>query len=459
MMNKIFKYAVAGAILLCMHFPTLSQRESDPHAVLGKRRYDVIVTQNNDTLAFNRGLRSLKANSDKLSNRGILSDLVSGYMSLGTSTILSASQNLVGVGLGMAKEAFRDKRPDWEKATMGENRFVKHLPMLTEVLDFYASPSSNGALDPTDMKFSGFGCRQYITLTDASGENRDEEVFFLSCSLRDDEYGLARMLNHSKFEIVVDELRFNPWLCNLPNDSLSVDPSTRIGFSFDKRANLEFKIVATISSSWINEAIQIARDVELGQFTITARIDPKALDSEGIFVYSRKDNPQNAKYISVRGDAFLVPRSFVGSEDMRNPSPTWGTGQYRVDMDITETCDINRAYYTVTENGKRKWLKSRWQPEWKLMKQRPHRRGASNKFTDIIFPQFTGDAWITTLAEPTVTVLLSEEGKLVNAASQKFATKLGISSGNPGLSGAGKSGTTERENDKSSSQHSKPTQP
>lgn len=464
MMKKLISYAVC-ALLAATPLASQAQTPSGSGKVTGQRRYDIIVNQSNDTLTFNRGLRSLKGNSARLSNRGILTDLATGYLSLGTSTLLSASQNILGVGLGMAKEALRDKRPDWEKATMGENRFVKHLPMLTEVLDFYASPSTIGALDPTDMKFSGFGCNQYIALTEPDGKTLDEEVFYLSCSLRDDEHGMARMLNHSKFEVVVDELRFNPWLCNLPNDSLSVDPSTRIGFSFDKRSNLEFKVVATIKSSWINEAIQIARDVELGKFTITARIDPDALDADGIFVYSRKENPENARYISVSGDAFIVPRSFVGSEDMANPSPSWGTGQYRVEMDITESCDINPAYYTTMEGGKRRWVKSRWQPEWKMMRQRP-RRGGGASLVDMIFPQFSGDAWITTIAEPTVTVLLKEEGRVVNAASEKFATKAGLTPGSPGgaaapnAAAAQKSGQTgSQKSGQTGGQPQKPTQP
>ncbi len=393
-------------------------------ALSGQRRYDVIVNQSNDTLTFNRGLRSLRGNSAKLNNRGILTDLAASYMSLGTSSVISATQNLLGAGLGFAKEALRDKRPDWEKAVNGESVFVKRLPMYTEVLDFYAAPSSIGALDPTDMKFSGFGCRQYITLTDENGNPFDEEVFYVSCSLRDDEHGMARMLNHSKFEIVVDELRFNPYLCNLPNDSLSVDPSTRIGFSFDRRKDLTFRIDATVKSSWINEAIQVAKDVELGKFTIVAKIDPEKLDDDGVFRYSRGSDSNDGKVVTVTGDSFIVPRSFVGSTDMSAPGASWGTGQYKVEMDISESCKINEDFYTADENGKRKWLKERWKPEWKLMKKRPH-QSARTSITDIVFPQFAGDSWITTIAEPAVTLLMSEEGKLVNAASGKFMTKIG----------------------------------
>lgn len=423
-------FFLLSSIVLSM--PVYSQSSSEKR-LTGQRRYDIIVNQSNDTLSFNRGLRNLRANGGKLSNRGILTDLASSYLSLGTSSLLSASQNLLATGLSVAKEALRDKRPDWQKAANGENRFVKHLPMFTEVLDFYAEPSSIGALDPTGMKFSGFGCRQYIIVSQPGEEPHEEEVFYLSCSLRNDEHGLARMLNHSKFEVVVDELRFNPNLCNLPNDTLSIDPSTKFRFSFDKRKNLEFKVVATIRSSWINEAIQVMNDVELGNFVITAKIDPQKLDDDGVFRYSGKDDRDSGKRVTVTGDSFLVPRSFTGSGDMLTPGSNWGTGQYRVDMDISESCQINEEYYTSLDGGKRKWIKERWDPEWKMMKHRAGRRPGSN-LLDIIFPQFSGDKWITTLAEPTMTILMTEEGKLVNAGAAKLNAKLGANPQSPAKS-------------------------
>lgn len=419
MKRSILFLLILGALL-----PGFAQvNGGQPKEVMGQRRYDLIVTQANDTLAFNRGLRALRGNSAKLANRGILADLATGYLSMGTSALISASQNLLGAGMAWVKEAARDKRPDWQNAVSGENRFVKRLPMFTEILDFYGAPSQIGALDPTNMKFSGFGCRQYIVVNDADGNPREEEVFYLSCKLRDDEEGLARMLNHSKFEVVVDELRFNPYLCNLPNDTISVSPDTRFAFDFDKRRDLQFNVVATLKSSWINEAIQVVNDAVLGQFVINAKIDPKYIGEDNVFRYKRDEDAESGKVVTVTGDAFLVPRSYVGSSDMSNPGASWGTGQYKVEMDITESCLINEPYYTYVDGGKRKWRKDRWGEEWKLMKQRPS-RSMSPKITDIIFPQFSGDNWITTIAEPATTVLLTNEGMLINSSAEKLKSKI-----------------------------------
>lgn len=401
------------SIIICLLLSSLllSAQKGVPGA--GKREYSVIVNQTTDTLVLNSKLRHLNR------NRGILMDIASGYLSLGTSTLLSASKSVLDIGLGMVKEAVRDKRPDWQEAVRQESTFVKFLPMQTQVLDFYAKPSKNGALDPMDMKFNGFGCSQSVIVNDSAGNPQEREVFYLSCRLRDDDAGLARMLHHSKFEVVVDELRFNPYLCNLPNDSVNPDPSTRVDFSFENRKNLTFNVDVQVSSSWINEAIQVHNNVNLGKFTISALIDPNQLDEDGTFTY-RADNPGDKdKIVSVVGDSFIVPRSYIGSDDMATASDTWGTGQYKVDMLISESCQINEDYYTESgKNGKRQWRKDRWNPEWQIIRRRQPRKDVWQQISNSVTQQFKGNQWVTTLSEPLTTNILSHETQLLNKAKE-----------------------------------------
>lgn len=378
----------------------------------GQRQYTVTVSQTNDTVKMNQKMRRMNA------NRGILMDLASGYMTMGTSTLLQASKALLDLGVGAIKEASRDKRPDWQEAVNKESRFVKMLPMQTQVLDFYGRPSQNGALDPMDMKFNGFGCRQVVNIVDEEGYPHEEEVFYLSCRVRDDDAGIGRMLNHSKFEVVVDELRFNPYLCNLPNDSVNPNPDTRIAFSFDKRKDLMFNVDAVISSSWINEAIQVHDNVELGRFSITAAIDPEFVDADGVFRYDSKNPADAAKRVGVAGECFLVPRSYVGSADMLTAQDSWGTGQYKVDMVVAESCKINEDYYTAkNKNGKKEWKKEKWNPEWQLIKARKPRQNLLQTVTRTIVPQYSGEKWINTITEPFTATLIKHEGQWVNAAA------------------------------------------
>lgn len=397
----------------------------------GVRQYDVIVNQTNDTVVLNSRLRGLNR------NRGILTDLATGYLSLGTSTLLSASKSVLDLGIGMVKEAVRDKRPDWQEAVRQESTFIKFLPMQTQILDFYGKPSNNGALDPMDMKFNGFGCRQTITVNDTDGKPEEKEVFYLSCRLRDDEAGLARMLNHAKFEVVVDELRFNPYLCNLPNDSVNANPATRVDFSFVNRKNLTFKVDVKVSSSWINQAIQVHDNVTLGNFTITALIDPEKLNADGVFTY-KADNPEDkSKMVSMTGDSFIVPRSYIGTDDLESASDTWGTGQYRVDMLISESCQINEDYYTENKNGKKSWRKERWNPEWQIIRKRTPRQNVWQQVSNTITKDFKGNQWITTLTEPLTTNLISHEGLLLNKAKGMVLPAKSSASPAPAASSAG----------------------
>lgn len=380
----------------------------------GQREYSIIVNQTNDTLKLNSKLRGVSQ------NRGLLTDLVSGYMSMGTSTLLSASSGLLNMGVSLIKEASRDKRPDWEKAVREESVFVKYLPMQMQVLDFYGEPSQNGALDPMNMKFNGFGCRQVINVKDENGKDEEKEVFYMTCSLRADTVGVARMLNHSKFEVVIDELRFNPYLCNLPNDSVNPNPATRVPFSFDRRKNLMFNVDAVLTSSWINEAIQVFNDVELGRFHIQAAIRPEQLDEDGVFRYDRNKDEDNAKQVSVSGESFIVPRSYIGTSDMQTAGDSWGTGQYKVNMIISESCQINEDFYKSMDKGKKKWDKNVWGEEWRIMKKRVPRANMWTQIKNSVFPQFSGETWISTITEPFVTTLVKHEGMLMNAGVTKL---------------------------------------
>lgn len=422
-MKKLFIFYFVS--FLAMFDVAAQEASTSPKLLSGQRRYDLIVEQDNEVLTFNRGIEEARARGQNLEHRGIFSDIAMAYSSLGTSLLINASQNLIGAGVSLITESIRDKRPDWESAAMGECTFIKHLPSQTEILDFYDSISTVGAMDPKGMKFSGFGCRQYITIIDPDGKPMNQDVFYVSCKLRNDPEGLDRIAHHSKFEIYVDSLCFNPYLCNLPNDTLSVDSATRIGFDFERRKDLEFKIVATIRSSWINEAIQLAKDVELGQFIITARIDSTSIKNN-LFTYKHDNPADKGKVVSVIGDSFIVPRSYAGfSND--GFTQNWGTGQYRVDMDIIESCKINTSFYKDSSGKKDKWNKE-WKKEWTKMKNRP-KRVPSNNIVDIAFPQLSGNKWITTIIEPITTQIILYEGMYVNAASSILTSKLGSPNG------------------------------
>lgn len=372
----------------------------------GKRVYKLIVQEGENEEEFNRGIKT------GMANRGLLGDLVSLYRQTFVKKTAATASNWIELGFSSVSNSITNKQQQWETAIRKECTFERKLPMQQEILDFYRNTSNSGPLDPTDMLFSGFGCRQYILFPDST----QKEVFYISCKLRTDEVGKSRIINHSKFEVEVDSIMFNPSLCDLPNDSLGTNTETRIGFSFEKRKDLRFNLKATITSSWMTQAMQVYNDQYLGEFNISAVIDSQQI-KDGIFTYSSKSKADKSKKVSVSGDCFLVPRSYIGcSED--GSLDSWGTGQYKVEMQISENCQINDNYYRKGDE----WVKDRWQPEWKNIKQRKPAKSLWKQMMESASVQYVGNNWIATWIEPTKTAVLQINDNFFNAASSAMPT-------------------------------------
>ena len=383
---------------------TLVNEPQTQRTVKGQRKYKLVVNEGNDSTVaeFNRGLASMRGN---LSNRGFLDNLTGLYKKSAAGQAVSVTSSLLNFGLNAIIAATKSKKPEWEKAVRGECTFVRRLPMQMEILDFYRHPSTNGPLDPTDMNFNGFGCRQVIEYTDPDGNVREEEVFYVTCKVKSGPEGKARMLNHSKFEMEVDTLRFNYALCDLPNDSLGMATDNRIGFSFDSRKDLKFVVNATITSSWINQALMVFNDQPLGSFDIVASIDPKYIDGDGVFRYYADRDRNSGKDVRVSGDCFLVPRSYVGSSDMRNIQDSWGTGQYKVEMKVSEVCKINEKYYMTADGRDNK----KWKDEWRLIKKRKKQPSVWKQLLGVVSSQYKDSKWVTVLAEPAINAFIQYE--------------------------------------------------
>lgn len=386
------------------------------------REYSIIVyeRQSDSPLSFDREI------SNGRSGNGFFEGIYDVYRSTFAGKIINLSSNFLGTGVNMLVKAFTQKRENqanWYSTTQREMTYTKKLPMQTEIADFYRKTSSIGAMDPEGMMFNGLGCRQYITYKDDDGSLKKILVFEIACSLDDSQRGKQRILHHGKFEIKVDSIRFNPYLCDLPNDSLNagqVKEALRIPFDFERRKNLTFRLNANISSSWMNEAIEIFKDQPLGQFQVEFNIpDSTVLDQEGLwkgyYTYkstSVKDQDNPKKNVRISGECFIVPRSFIGNysvDDTPTPSttPLWGTGQYRVDMQITETCQMNEQYYTSDD---------RWKEEWKKIKKRRHSPSIFNTFVDQAKNEFdwNNHKWVYTILDPVQSAILVDEEKWVN---------------------------------------------
>lgn len=451
------KYIAMLITVVAGVLPLAAATNTTVNAPVGaSQEFKVLVYENSDSTLLTFG--------KSVNNRGILGDawksILGAYRNTAMGTITSLSGDLLSGGIGLVVEALRDKKGDWMTQVKKDCRYTKQLPMQQQITDFYATTSTQGAMDLDSIIFDGFGCQQYLNFKNPeTGEPEKFLVFDLKCSLRKDDVGRDRMLHHSKFEVVVDHLFFNPYLCNLPNDSLTAqNASLRTPFSFDNRRNLTFNVNAKITSSWMNEAIQVVNDQLLGEFDINASIpDASKLQKgdfyPGYFVYINptkenieryslsseqiKEMKEAEKLVNVKGESFLVPRSFIGYDDSKKHQRIWGTGQYKVNMAVSESCDINYDYY-LEPDGKnvniasgggmpnlkgRKWNRY-WTEEWNRMKRRRGSRTIFDSMLSSLKMTYGNNRWVYTLLDPVATVILTEETNFLNDRTQEWL-KLG----------------------------------
>ena len=72
-------------------------------------------------------------------------------------------------------------------------------------------------------------------------------------------------------------------------------------------------------------------------------VSPEQLDKRGYLRYVRAEG-ETPRY-EVVGESFIVPRSFMGYRDENDQyRSSWGTGEYKLDIELRETCDVTDQY-------------------------------------------------------------------------------------------------------------------
>lgn len=431
------KKLVSMLVLLLMAGTMSAQGPKGPmggkgQARMAQRKFQILVENEKNIKTVqetNDRLLALQEKSQGDAKRGLLGDLLwQGYSSIFKQKTVNASSNLLSLGLSYVSEAFKSDREKWYRRAQQQCYYHQPLSAETQINDFYALPSTKGAMDPENLKFEGFGCKNYIEVGDSK---EGVGVFYIFCKMRRDSIGLKHIINHSKFMVEIDSLVFNPKYCNLPNDSSG---SAESRFSFEKRDNLSLELKVRFYSSWMNQAMMLANDQQLGEFTVKVQVDKNKLNADGLFIYDKKD-PDFEKLVSIDGDCYIVPRSFTGTIDGVNYQPSWGTGQYRMEMEVFERCKIVDRYYQIRPAGKGeevaqiegtppgnpynsaqwKWDKEKWKTEWKEMKERDKQKSFFENAWNCIVTAYKGNGWMATLTDPAATALYSwETQKLTN---------------------------------------------
>ena len=325
-------------------------------------------------------------------DRGIIADIGS---AVGMGLVSGLVDAVVTETFNLAQYRKKQKQ-EWMRMIQNENNYTDSITSIKGLRDFYSSNSHMGALDPSNINFDGIEIR---------GVRNGQEVIYMSCSI--DRNNLEHMFRHSKFNLVLDSLSFNPYVCHLPNvtangirimndlkkgkaemrgDSIIRPGTGGNGFSFDERNNLRVAIDFSIYSSWINQAVQVHKDVELGKFSMTVNIPNNVA---GTYTYSRnhildeakkepKDRQQEflaENLIDIEGDSFVVPRSFM---PLDNGKPMWGTGEYNIKVKIRESCQF-------ADNSEKA---RHWREDYKRLRQMQNRSGEVQEYLQTLWNQY-----------------------------------------------------------------------
>ena len=263
----------------------------------------------------------------------------------------------LGGGLLKTTDSKKNKKDEWNNMIWNECIYEDSLTYLDNLSDFYSKGSFNSALDPENLQFNGF------TVT---SQKDGQDVLKFYCHLATDDESLFEIYNHSKFRLVLDSLYFYPYRCHLPNmpsNHIFPEKDKEYGrntrFSFNERDNLTVTLSFAITSSWYNEAIILAKDVELGVFNVQIPIEEKSL-SDSVYVY--KKGTEGMAPLTIAGDCFIVPRSYM---PLPGGKAHWGTGEYNVKLTITEKCDISPK---MTKSWKKDYRRLRLMKKSKEMK-------------------------------------------------------------------------------------------
>jgi len=414
--------------------------------VAANQCFNIVIFEAPDSLLTFDNPQQERGAEARGNNRGLLDglwkNLRQSYQSTLVGQIATTSGDILSSGIGLVSELVRSKRTDWQAQVMKECKFAKKLQMGQEIHDFYAKTTTNGAMAPDGMLFDGFGCRQFYVV---GGDT--VTALYVQCGLKRDEEGRNRILHHGKFEVEVKRMYVNPSICGLPNDSLqAAEVQLRVPFDFKRRKNLKINIVADLSSSWMNQAIQMYNDQKLGEFVISLTIpDSTALETEGDYkgwyVYDTS-KPMDAKKVkpTVKGESFMVPRSYIGTADGSTFADVWGTGQYKIDMTLSASCDINFDFYyekdpdaplanpknpvagnaplAMPGQGNHKWNRY-WSEEWNMMKKRKKtKKNFWKSIADNVLVNYKNGRWVYTILEPAANYLLTVESAKVNRCEQ-----------------------------------------
>ena len=337
----------------------------------------------------------IKRESEAQGQRSVFGDMLGATTNALSGMATGYITSFVDLGINAIGSLITRKarqKAEWEETVQKENIYETTIRTVSDVNDFYEHTSTGGAMDPEGMKFDGIGCMR---------KEGNDTVLYISCHI--DRSKLYRIINHSKFQLVLDTLIISPERSNLPNSELDIP------FSFKERRNFNLTMNIKMTSSWINELAQLQKDMTLGEFSINIPVDTTMLDNEGYLRYARRDG--EAPAFNVVGESFIVPRSFMPFRDANNNlNNSWGTGEYKLEIGLKETCDITD------------YLREHWKDD----RKRREKLQPSESFMTRAWQMVTTQRWDEITKSWVITTLKAPAGVLTNEMLEKMGLPLPV---------------------------------
>ena len=140
----------------------------DGQAKPAQRKFKILVENERKAKTIqetNDRLLAMQESARSETERGLLGDLLwTGFTSAFKQKTVNATSNLVSMGLNYFTEAMKSEREKWYRKAIQQWSYNQILSTETKIDDFYALPSTKGSMDPENLKFEGFGCKNYIEL-------------------------------------------------------------------------------------------------------------------------------------------------------------------------------------------------------------------------------------------------------------------------------------------------------
>lgn len=352
-------------------------------------------------------------------NRSVWTDMGKSMLAGSVASVM----NVIGTEIINLIELRSKQHKAWLEMRQKECLFIDSLQSVKGQSDFYEKPSNYGPLDPTNMNFDG------ITLqTSRNGK----DVLRMVCHI--DTTRFDHLFLHSKFYLVVDSIVYHPYESFLPNlkanriskpkKDASQDEkdywNTISRFSFDEQGCPTLNIRIDVTSSWINELVQVYQDVKLGSFSVNIPIREEDLQ-DSVYVYSREEALRlHRPTIDIVGDCFVVPRSYM---PVSATSPSWGTGEYKMKVVLAE-----RGRYNP--DGKRT---KHWHRDYKQLVRMQKNGKVRNEYLSNIFTTFRDNK--NTIIKATYTPALNQVSSMMGLSTSVGAPQ-GMGSMKPSGSGS-----------------------